>query len=711
MRRALALGAAGALLLTGCEPGTFVIPAKGKAVVSLLDLTGAVTAPVKDAVPDTTAIDTDEYTGTVVWKYAGGAAFTGSVFAAGTVYKALVTLTAKDGFTFTGVAAFTHSGATSVSKTISASSAKVTITFKMTSTVGITGTARVGETLTADTSNLDGSGEISYQWKSAASPDGSYTDISGAAASTYTLGTEDAGRYIKVSVTREGDNESVESAAAGPVTIQISGSVTITGTARVGETLTADTTGLGGSGEISYQWKSAASPDGPYTDISGATASTYTPVVEDAGRYIKVSVTREGYDGSVESAAAGPVPIQVTITGTAAVGQTLTADTTGLGGSGAVSCQWKSAASPDGPYTDISGAAASTRTLVTGDAGKYIKVSVTREGDNESVESAAAGPVTIQAGGIIDMSDTNPVNTWEMAQGKSSGHGWVYNRGTKTYTISGGNYLVRGATGGGAASNGNRIVAATNFAPVVWLENAVIDLSTAGGCPLDLADGANVTLVLAGDNTLTASGAAAGVHVPAGRTLRITSAAGDGQESGTLTATGGGAGGAGAGIGGGMCEPGGTITITGGTVNAAGGSSGTTWGGAAAIGGGGDWDSVGLGGGRGDAGTITISGGKVTAVAYRNGAGIGGGGYALNTTGKITISGGVVTATGGGNGGAGIGGGRAGAGGTIRINSPSGTSHGSAEGKDGGKGVGPGNNGSGGSFNGGSFPSANPYTW
>jgi hypothetical protein len=103
----------------------------GRTAASLLDLTGAVTAPAAGAAPDT-AIDTAQYTGTVAWQNAGGAAFTGSAFAASTVYKALVTLTAKSGCTFTGVKAnsFTHTGAASV--TNAADSGTVTVTFPAT---------------------------------------------------------------------------------------------------------------------------------------------------------------------------------------------------------------------------------------------------------------------------------------------------------------------------------------------------------------------------------------------------------------------------------------------------------------------------------------------------------------------------------------------------------------------------------------------------
>ena len=61
------------------------------------DLSDKIAAPVKDAVPSTAAFDTEQFTGTVAWSPAD------SVFAADTVYTALVTLEAKDGYTLLGV--------------------------------------------------------------------------------------------------------------------------------------------------------------------------------------------------------------------------------------------------------------------------------------------------------------------------------------------------------------------------------------------------------------------------------------------------------------------------------------------------------------------------------------------------------------------------------------------------------------------------------
>jgi len=73
-----------------------------------LSAIGGVTAPVTGAVPVTTVTETAQFTGTVTWAPAD------NPFNAGTVYTATITLTAKAGFTLTGVAAdsFTVAGAT-----------------------------------------------------------------------------------------------------------------------------------------------------------------------------------------------------------------------------------------------------------------------------------------------------------------------------------------------------------------------------------------------------------------------------------------------------------------------------------------------------------------------------------------------------------------------------------------------------------------------
>ena len=70
-----------------------------------------------------------------------------------------------------------------------------------------------------------------------------------------------------------------------------SGAPTITGTARVGETLTADTSGINDADGLSrarflYQWLS-----GTDTEIQGATGRTYTPTSTDEGKAVRVRVS------------------------------------------------------------------------------------------------------------------------------------------------------------------------------------------------------------------------------------------------------------------------------------------------------------------------------------------------------------------------------------------------------------------------------------
>lgn len=99
----------------------------GDSVITIAAIPGVV-VPVRDAAPVTTAIDTDQYTGTISWSPAD------DPFAAETVYTATITLTAKAGNTLTGVAEnfFTVAGATA---TNAAGSGVVTAVFPATAAV------------------------------------------------------------------------------------------------------------------------------------------------------------------------------------------------------------------------------------------------------------------------------------------------------------------------------------------------------------------------------------------------------------------------------------------------------------------------------------------------------------------------------------------------------------------------------------------------
>ncbi len=179
----------------------------------------------------------------------------------------------------------------------------------------ISGTAQVGETLTANTSDItdaDGLINISYAYQWLA--DG--LDISGANAASYTLTPTEEGKAIKVRVSftdDAGHPESVTSAATSAVEARpntpASGEPTINGTAQVGETLTANTSSItdaDGLTNVSYTFQWLADD----TEISGANASTYTLLETDEGKVIKVTVSFTddlGNSESVTSAATDPV--------------------------------------------------------------------------------------------------------------------------------------------------------------------------------------------------------------------------------------------------------------------------------------------------------------------------------------------------------------------------------------------------------------------
>ena len=288
----------------------------------------------------------------------------------------------------------------------------------------ITGTAEVGQTLTAVTIGIiDANGlttpGYTYQWIRA---NGSDANISDANSSNYTLLGADLGKTIKVQVTftdDDGYSETLTSDATAAVSAVANtlatGAPTITGTAEVGQTLTAVTTGIIDANGLTtpgytYQWIRANGSD---ANISDANSSNYTLLGADLGKTIKVQVTitdDDGYSETLTSDATAAVSAVAntlatgapTITGTAEVGQTLTAVTTGIMDANGLTTpnytyQWIRA---NGSDANISRANSSTYTLLDADLGKTIKVRVTftdAASNSETLTSEATATVVAAA--------------------------------------------------------------------------------------------------------------------------------------------------------------------------------------------------------------------------------------------------------------------------------------------------------------------------
>ena len=300
----------------------------------------------------------------------------------------------------------------------------------------ISGTAQVGETLTADisgTADADGlenvtkdylwaaigsSGKIgakyAYQWLADGAESGSGQHHAGYDNTTYTLTEDDVGKAMSVRVTFVDDagyQETLTSAATDPVAAApqpnspATGAPTISGTAQVGETLTADTSGITDEDGLddstfTVQWITEDS-----VMVANA-ARSYTPTDGDRGKSVKVRVSftddagnpetrTSAQTATVEARTNSPATGLPTIRGTAVVGETLTADTSGIAdhdglGNATFGYQWLA------EDTAIDGATGRDYTLAEADKGKPIKVWVTFTdggGNKESLTSAPTAPV------------------------------------------------------------------------------------------------------------------------------------------------------------------------------------------------------------------------------------------------------------------------------------------------------------------------------
>ena len=275
----------------------------------------------------------------------------------------------------------------------------------------ITGIYRVGDTLTADYSeiiDLDGydTTSLTYQWFA------NDVAITGATSKTFTLTAAQQAKRIKVRVSftdGAGDNETSTSAqtgavrAAGTENEPATGTPAVSGTVRPGWTVTANTDGISDSDGLTrpryrYQWLA----DG--VAITGATSKTYTLAAAQQGKRISVRVTFTDDGGFAETstspqteAALGGSPPEGApdITGRSRVGDTLTAITGRISDADGVkrstfTYQWLA----DG--VAITGATSRTYTLAAAQEAKRISVRVTFEDDGgttETLTSPATGKV------------------------------------------------------------------------------------------------------------------------------------------------------------------------------------------------------------------------------------------------------------------------------------------------------------------------------
>ena len=261
---------------------------------------------------------------------------------------------------------------------------------------------------------------------------------------------------------------------------------TISGTAQMDQTLTADTSGIADedgltSVSYSYQWIRS---DGN-ADIAGETVSTYTLVSTDEGKTIKVRVTFTDDADNQETLTSVATVVVVgkpntaatgapTISGTAQVREPLTVDVSSISdedGLDDVSYRYQWIANDGNIDADIEDATDSSYTPSVSDVGKVIKVRVSFTDNRSNAETrtslataavAATVPtqplsLTVARGDQIqelDVSWQAPASdggsdvTGYKVQWKEAADSWDTETDVSETTVTGTTHTVTGLTGG-----------------------------------------------------------------------------------------------------------------------------------------------------------------------------------------------------------------------------------------------------------------------
>ena len=353
-----------------------------------------------------------------------------------------------------------------------------------TGTPAVNGTAQVGETLTADTSDIadaDGLANVSYHYQWIANDGNSDTDIAGETGINYTLVDTDEGQTIKVQVfftDDAGNDESLTSQATAQVAAAAPTKPpgiprSLTATANADGTVTLSWDAPNNDSVTGYQILRRRPSEGEktlliYVNNTGTTATEYTDndVTPDVGHTYRVKainaagLSRQSKFASVtptqpaEPAQNSPATGRPTISGTPQVGETLTADTSGIADADGLdnstfSYQWLS------DDADIAGATASTYPLVSDDEGKTLKVRVSFTDDaanDETLTSAATGEVealpnrpatgapsisgTAQVGELLT-ADTSGIADADGLTNVTYSYRWIANDGSSDTDIAG----------------------------------------------------------------------------------------------------------------------------------------------------------------------------------------------------------------------------------------------------------------------------------
>jgi hypothetical protein len=186
---------------------------------------------------------------------------------------------------------------------------------------------------------------------------------------------------------------------------------TVSGTAKVGQTLTAgDGTWSNTPTSYAYQWLRCNGGGNSCVNVANGAQKTYTLVGVDSGNTMRVRVTATNADGSasaqsdqtaaVEAATSSSAPKNTdvpTISGSAKVGQTLTADNGSWSGNPTTyTYAWQRCDADIASCANVSGGTGKTYGVRTDDLGYRLRVSVTAKNAKGTATANSAITTIVQ---------------------------------------------------------------------------------------------------------------------------------------------------------------------------------------------------------------------------------------------------------------------------------------------------------------------------
>lgn len=222
-----------------------------------------------------------------------------------------------------------------------------------------------GGNYTLSVTAANGTPALTYQWFSSTN-NATFTAIGGATSATYTTPALTQTTYYKVDVSASGSGCNTITSNVATVTVLSAITIVTQPVLKTnicsGSNATLNVVVAGGSGNYSYQWKNSTLLAGPYTDIAGANAATYTTPNLTETTFYEVLITdmTQGCTPLTSSIAAVIIPsieTQPVNPTTVCVGGMVSISTSASANNGSASFNYQWQRSSDGVtgWTNITG--------------------------------------------------------------------------------------------------------------------------------------------------------------------------------------------------------------------------------------------------------------------------------------------------------------------------------------------------------------------